>query len=122
MPTGHVYSYETRPESFTMAHNNLDDLGLLPYVTLYNEDITGGFHETDVDAVFLDLREPWLFLNHAWAAVKGSGFFGSLLPTVNQAELLAAGCRRCLSAISGWRRSWCGPGRPWPPGFAPRIA
>ena len=91
MPTGHVYSYETRPESFDMARNNLDDLGLLPYVTLYNEDITGGFHETDVDAVFLDLREPWLFLNHAWAALKGSGFFGSLLPTVNQAELLVAG-------------------------------
>lgn len=91
MPTGHVYSYETRPESFTMARNNLDDLGLLPYVTLYNEDITGGFHETEVDAVFLDLREPWLFLNHAWAALKGSGFFGSLLPTVNQAELLVAG-------------------------------
>jgi tRNA (adenine57-N1/adenine58-N1)-methyltransferase len=91
MTTGHVYSYETRPESFTMAHNNLDDLGLLPYVTLYNEDITGGFHETDVDAVFLDLREPWLFLNHAWAALKGSGFFGALLPTVNQAELLVAG-------------------------------
>ena len=74
-----------------MARNNLEDLGLLPYVTLYNEDITGGFHETDVDAVFLDLREPWLFLNHAWAALKGSGFFGSLLPTVNQAELLVAG-------------------------------
>ena len=60
-------------------------------MTLYNEDITGGFHETEVDAVFLDLREPWLFLNHAWAALKGSGFFGSLLPTVNQAELLVAG-------------------------------
>ena len=70
MPTGHVYSYETRPESFTMARNNLDDLGLLPYVTLYNEDITGGFHETEVDAIFLDLREPWLFLNQAWAAVE----------------------------------------------------
>ena len=91
MPSGRVYSYETRPESFTMARNNLDDLGLLPYVTLYNEDITGGFHETEVDAIFLDLREPWLFLNHAWAALKGSGFFGSLLPTVNQAELLVAG-------------------------------
>ncbi len=91
MPSGRVYSYETRPESFDMARGNLEDLGLLPNVTLYNEDITGGFHETDVDAVFLDLREPWLFLNHAWAALKGSGFFGSLIPTVNQAEQLVAG-------------------------------
>jgi tRNA (adenine57-N1/adenine58-N1)-methyltransferase catalytic subunit len=96
MPSGRVYSYETRPESFDMARGNLEDLGLLPNVTLYNEDITGGFHETDVDAVFLDLREPWLFLNHAWAALKGSGFFGSLIPTVNQAEHLVAG----LQALS----------------------
>ena len=29
MPTGHIYSYETRSESFDMAQNNLDELGLL---------------------------------------------------------------------------------------------
>ncbi len=93
MPTGRVYSYETRAESFEMARSNLDELGLLPYVTLYNEDIMGGFHETDVDAVFLDLREPWYFLNHAWNALKGSGFFGALVPTVNQATELIRGLK-----------------------------
>jgi tRNA (adenine57-N1/adenine58-N1)-methyltransferase len=91
MPSGHIYSYETRSDSFDMAKGNLDELGLLPYVTLYNEDITGGFHETGVDAVFLDLREPWLFLDCAWAALKGSGFFGALVPTVNQVSELVAG-------------------------------
>lgn len=91
MPSGHVYSYETRQDSFDMAKDNLAQLGLLPYVTLYNEDITPGFHEREVDAVFLDLREPWLFLKNAWDALKGSGFFGALVPTVNQvADLLAA--------------------------------
>lgn len=91
MPTGRVYSYETRQDSFEMARDNLDQLGLLPYVTLYNEDITPGFHERDVDAVFLDLREPWLFLKNAWEALKGSGFLGVLVPTVNQVvDLLAA--------------------------------
>lgn len=93
MPTGRVYSYETRAESFDMARNNLEELGLLPYVTLYNEDIMGGFHETGVDAVFLDLREPWYFLNHAWNALKGSGFFGALVPTVNQATELIRGLK-----------------------------
>lgn len=91
LPTGHVYSYETRPDSFDMARGNLDQLGLLPYVTLYNEDIMGGFHETGVDAVFLDLREPWVFLDAAWASLKGSGFFGALVPTANQAADLVAG-------------------------------
>jgi tRNA (adenine57-N1/adenine58-N1)-methyltransferase len=91
MPTGRVYSYETRADAFEIARRNLDDLGLLPYVTLYNQDISSGFHETDADACFLDLREPWLFLEHAWNALKGSGFFGVLVPTVNQvSELLTA--------------------------------
>jgi tRNA (adenine57-N1/adenine58-N1)-methyltransferase len=90
MPTGHVYSYETRPEAFDVAKANLKDAGLLPYVTLYNEDISGGLRETEVDAVFMDVREPWRFLDHAWNALKGSGFYGALAPTTNQVtELLA---------------------------------
>jgi tRNA (adenine57-N1/adenine58-N1)-methyltransferase catalytic subunit len=93
MPTGRVYSYETRQDSFDMARDNLDQLGLLPYVTLYNEDITAGFHENEVDAVFLDLREPWLFLGHAWNSLKGSGFFGALVPTVNQVADLLGGMK-----------------------------
>lgn len=91
MPTGHVYSYETRPDSFTLAQSNLANAGLLPYVTLYNEDIGPGFHQTDADACFLDLREPWFFLDQAWAVLKGGGFFGALVPTTNQvSELLTA--------------------------------
>ena len=91
LPTGRVVSYETRPEAYEMARNNLDDAGVLPYVTLYNEDISEGFHETGVDACFLDLREPWLFLDHAWDVLKGSGFFGALVPTTNQVSQLLEG-------------------------------
>lgn len=91
MPTGHVYSYETRPDSFEIARRNLADLGLSDYVTLYNEDISNGFHERDVDAVFLDVREPWLYLDHVWATLKGSGFFGALAPTANQVSALLEG-------------------------------
>jgi tRNA (adenine57-N1/adenine58-N1)-methyltransferase len=91
MPSGRVFSYETRPEAFEMARKNLDDAGVLPYVTLYNEDISGGFHETGVDACFFDLREPWLFLDHAWSVLKGSGFFGALVPTTNQVSQLLEG-------------------------------
>jgi tRNA (adenine57-N1/adenine58-N1)-methyltransferase len=91
MPTGRVFSYETRPDAYEMARNNLQDAGVLPFVTLYNEDIGGGFHETGVDACFLDLREPWLFLDHAWDVLKGSGFFGALVPTTNQVSQLIEG-------------------------------
>ncbi len=88
MPTGRVYSYETRPDALEMARSNLESAGVLPYITLYNQDISTGFHERGVDACFLDVREPWLFLDHAWDALKGSGFFGALVPTTNQVSLL----------------------------------
>lgn len=91
MPSGHVYSYETRLDAFEIARRNLDELGLSPYVTLHNEDIGAGFHEHEVDACFLDVREPWLFLDHAWDVLKGSGIFGSLVPTANQVSHLLEG-------------------------------
>jgi tRNA (adenine57-N1/adenine58-N1)-methyltransferase len=37
------------------------------------------------------VREPWLFLDHVWTALKGSGFFGALVPTTNQVSELVAG-------------------------------
>ena len=88
MPDGHVFSYESRPEIQTLAQRNLENVGLAKYVTFYIRDIAEGFEETGVDAVFLDVREPWHFLNHAHAALKGGGFFGSLLPTTNQVSVL----------------------------------
>ncbi len=91
MPEGHVYSYEVRPEMHELARRNLERLGLLPHVTLKLRDIAEGFDESEVDACFLDLRTPWEYLAQAHAALRQGGFFGSLVPTVNQViELLAA--------------------------------
>jgi tRNA (adenine57-N1/adenine58-N1)-methyltransferase len=39
----------------------------------------------------MDVREPWLFLDHAWKTLKGSGFYGALAPTTNQVTELLAG-------------------------------
>jgi tRNA (adenine57-N1/adenine58-N1)-methyltransferase len=88
MPNGRVYSYESRPEIYKLAQRNLEYVRLDTYVSFYLRDISEGFDEQDVDAVFLDVREPWYFLNQAHAALKGGGFFGSLLPTTNQVSVL----------------------------------
>lgn len=88
MPTGHVYSYERRPEMSAMAAENLALVGLDRYVTLHVRDIGEGFLERDVDAVFLDVREPWLYLSQSAEALTGGGFFGALVPTTNQVSML----------------------------------
>ncbi len=87
-PTGHVYTYEARADIQALAQENVAQLNWSQYVTFKLRDIEEGFDEKDVDALFLDVREPWLYLSHVRAALKGGGFFGSLLPTVNQVSAL----------------------------------
>jgi tRNA (adenine57-N1/adenine58-N1)-methyltransferase len=91
MPTGRVYSYESRPEMMKLAMRNLARAGLDAYVEFKEQDITGGFDEDEVDALFLDVRTPWDYLPQAWEALKGGGFFGSILPTANQVSELLRG-------------------------------
>ena len=83
-PSGHVYSYEIRPEFIEIASKNLERAGLLEYVELKNKDITQGIDEREVDAVVLDMATPWLVVPHAYSALKGSGSFTSFSPTIDQ--------------------------------------
>lgn len=83
-PTGCVYSYEIRPDIQQLARKNLERLGLIDFVELKLRDIAAGFDERDVDALFLDLPNPWDYLVQARAALVDGGFFGSILPTTNQ--------------------------------------
>ena len=93
MPTGRVYSYEIRPDMQERARRNLAPWGLLDVVELKTRDIAEGFDETDVDAIFLDVREPWLYLAQARAALKGGGILGALVPTTGQVSSLLEGLR-----------------------------
>lgn len=90
-PDGRVYSYEAREDMINVARRNLDTAGMLPYVELNHRDIAEGFTETDVDALFLDVREPQDYLGAVCEALADGGFFGALVPTTNQiSDLLAA--------------------------------
>jgi len=83
-PQGQVISYDQRPEMQNLARKNLDRLGLLERVTLKQRDIAQGFDEQNVDALFLDVPNPYDYLLQARQALKPGGFFGTILPTVNQ--------------------------------------
>jgi len=83
-PSGRVYSYEIRSEFLDIARKNLKRAGVLEYVELKNKDITQGIDEKNVDAVILDMAAPWLVVPYAYEALKGSGFFTSFSPTIDQ--------------------------------------
>lgn len=82
--TGHVFSYERRPEFSELARRNIERAGLSHRVTFKVKDIAEGFDERDADVVFLDVREPWLYLQQAMGALADGGTLVVLVPTTNQ--------------------------------------
>jgi tRNA (adenine57-N1/adenine58-N1)-methyltransferase len=93
-PGGHVYSYEIREDMHNLARNNVQHVGLEAAVTFHHQSVADGFEERDVDAVFLDLREPWTCLEQAAEAMVNGAFFGAIVPTVNQMVALTTALQR----------------------------
>jgi tRNA (adenine57-N1/adenine58-N1)-methyltransferase len=92
--SGHVYSYDSRPEMQNLALKNLERVGLAEQVTFISRDIIDGFDETNIDALFLDVPNPYDYLSQASRALKPGGFFGSILPTTNQVSKLLIALHR----------------------------
>jgi len=93
-PEGHVVSYERRPEFQALARKNLERLGLDGRVDFKLGDIVDGFTEMNVDALFLDVPNPWDYIRQVRSALKPGGFFCNLVPTFNQVEKLLYALRR----------------------------
>ena len=93
-PMGQVYTYEAKPEVYDLARRNLDRVGMLPFVTMHQRRLQDQPVETGVDAVFLDVREPWKHLDIAAGALQRGGFFAGLVPTTNQVSDLVAGLEK----------------------------
>ena len=91
---GHVVSYEQREEMQKLAGKNLKRTGLASRVDFKLRDIQEGFDETDADAFFLDVPNPYDYIQQVRAALKPGGFFCGIVPTVNQAEILLRVLRR----------------------------
>lgn len=81
---GRVTSYEKRQEMQNLARNNLARVGLLDRVTFKLGDAADGFDEREVDAVFLDLPNPYDYITQVKSSLKYGGFVGMILPTTNQ--------------------------------------
>jgi len=91
--TGRVYTCERREEFSLNARKNIERVGLSHRVSFFHRDIAEGFPEEaqGADALFLDVRTPWDYLEQAAAIVCPGAPIGFLLPTTNQiSDLLAA--------------------------------
>jgi len=91
---GCVVSYEQREEMQNLARKNLRRTGLDSRVDFKLRDIKDGFDETDADAFFLDVPNPYDYIEQVRAALKPGGFFCGIIPTANQAEILLRVLRR----------------------------
>lgn len=85
-PQGRVISYEVKPDVQNLARKNLTRFGLDSRVDFKLRDIGGGFDETDADAFFLDVPNPYDYTGQVRAALKPGGFLCCLIPTFNQVE------------------------------------
>ncbi len=93
-PTGCVISYDNREEMQNLARKNLDRLGLLDRVELKVRNIEEGFDESNVDAIFLDLPNPYDYLEVVKSAIKSGGNLGCILPTTPQVSKLLIALNR----------------------------
>ena len=93
-PSGHVFSYEMRPDFLEVARRNVERADVSSLVTFHNKDPSGEFDETNVDVVVLDLGDPWKITGAAWKALAGGGMLAGFTPTFNQLERLAESLRK----------------------------
>jgi len=88
MPSGRVYSYDRRQDMIDLATRNLSRVGVLDLVDLKCQGIAEGFDEKEVDALFMDVREPQLYVGRVKEALAPGSYFGALVPTTNQVSAL----------------------------------
>ncbi len=89
---GKVFSYERKPDVQKLAINNLTKLGFADRVEFKLGEAEEGFSERDIDAAFLDLPNPYDYIGQVKQSLKGGGYLGILVPTVNQVS-------KCLQAL-----------------------
>lgn len=88
-----VISYEVRDESEKTASENLKEMDI-KNVTIKRASLYDDISEKDVDAIILDVPEPWNVVKHAAKALKVGGFLVSYSPSLAQVSKVADEVRK----------------------------
>lgn len=85
-PNGRVISYDIRKDFIEHALGNLKTAELDKYVTTRIKNVTESIDEKDLDAIVLDIPNPWDAVDNTWNALKVGGYFCSYSPLISQVE------------------------------------
>lgn len=89
-PDGHIYSFDVNPDFMEIARHNLEKANMDKFVTLHHHDPHQGIDIREADVAIVDLGDPWTVLDQVHEALKGSGTFVAICPTMNQIEKTTA--------------------------------
>ena len=85
-PNGKIFSYDIRKDFLEHALKNIEMANLSDYVSTKLKDVTTGIDEKNLDAVIIDISNPWDAIEHAWKSLKIGGYFCSFSPLISQVE------------------------------------
>ncbi len=86
-PNGIVYSYERNEEFLQNAQKNLERIKNKSRIEYFLRDVAlDGFLQKDVDAIFIDVPEPWAIVPKAAEALKSGHHLVAWCPNVEQVK------------------------------------
>ena len=85
-PNGKVISYDNREDFLKHAMKNLKKASIDGLVETKLKDITLGISEKNLDAVILDIPNPWDAVKHVYKALKPGGYLCTYSPLSTQVE------------------------------------
>jgi tRNA (adenine57-N1/adenine58-N1)-methyltransferase catalytic subunit len=92
-PSGRVVGYDVRRESLRLAAANVERAGLSAYVDFREKDVRKGIQDRDLDALVLDLPDPWMAIPAAWEALRPCGHLACFSPNMEQVKQTAEAIR-----------------------------
>ena len=91
---GRVITYERRQDFASLARENLRRADVIDRVEIRVADIRSGIPEREIDAVVLDIPDPWTVVEAAWDALRVGGSIASFSPNVEQVRETVAALAR----------------------------
>jgi tRNA (adenine57-N1/adenine58-N1)-methyltransferase len=85
-PNGKIISYDNREDFIKHAMKNLKKANLEKIVDTKLKDVTKGISEKNLDAIILDIPNPWDAIKHTYKSLKPGGYLCAYSPLTSQVE------------------------------------